>query len=249
MEYALLTDVGKLRENNQDYVNVFKNKKGIVFGIVADGMGGHRGGDVASDMAVSHLGHNFEESEVDEISELREWIIRELSKENDRIVSVSNQFDDLNGMGTTMVGVFFVGSKMMVVNVGDSRCYIYANDELKQLSVDHSLVHELLETGQISPEEAENHPQKNIITQTLGVSQTVQPRVKDFDLVNDAIILLCTDGLTNMVPENEIKDILSNKKMGLETKCHLLIDKANAAGGRDNITALLFSTKDNGGNH
>ena len=194
-------------------------------------------------------GHNFEESEVDEISELREWIIRELSKENDRIVSVSNQFDDLNGMGTTMVGVFFVGSKMMVVNVGDSRCYIYANDELKQLSVDHSLVHELLETGQISPEEAENHPQKNIITQTLGVSQTVQPRVKDFDLVNDAIILLCTDGLTNMVPENEIKDILSNKKMGLETKCHLLIDKANAAGGRDNITALLFSTKDNGGNH
>ncbi|GAQ00545.1 protein phosphatase [Companilactobacillus farciminis] len=111
MEYALLTDVGKLRENNQDYVNVFKNKKGIVFGIVADGMGGHRGGDVASDMAVSHLGHNFEESEVDEISELREWIIRELSKENDRIVSVSNQFDDLNGMGTTMVGVFLLDPK------------------------------------------------------------------------------------------------------------------------------------------
>lgn len=154
MEYALLTDVGKLRENNQDYVNVFKNKKNIVFGIVADGMGGHRGGDVASDMAVSHLGHNFEESEVDDIAELREWIIRELSKENDRIVSVSNQFDDLNGMGTTMVGVFFIGEKMMVVNVGDSRCYIYTDDNLKQLSVDHSLVHELLETGQISPEEA-----------------------------------------------------------------------------------------------
>ncbi|AUI71416.1 Stp1/IreP family PP2C-type Ser/Thr phosphatase [Companilactobacillus alimentarius] len=248
MKYALLTDVGKLRENNQDYVNVFKNKKGIVFGIVADGMGGHRGGDVASDMAVSHLGHNFEESEVNNITELREWIISELSKENDRIVSVSNQFDDLSGMGTTMVGVFFIDEKMMVVNVGDSRCYIYTNNELKQLSVDHSLVHELLETGQISPEEAENHPQKNIITQTLGVSQTVQPRVKNFDLIDDSIILLCTDGLTNMVPENEIKDILA-KDITLEAKCHILIDKANAAGGRDNITALLFSTNEDGGKH
>ncbi|WP_334328480.1 Stp1/IreP family PP2C-type Ser/Thr phosphatase [Companilactobacillus sp. HBUAS59699] len=245
MDYALLTDVGKLRENNQDYVNVFKNKKGIVFGIVADGMGGHRGGDVASDMAVSHLGHNFEESEITDLEDLREWVLKEISKENDRIVSVSNQFDDLNGMGTTMVGVFFVGTKMMVVNVGDSRCYVYHDDELEQLSVDHSLVHELLETGQISPEEAENHPQKNIITQTLGVSQTVQPRVKNFDIIDDSIILLCTDGLTNMVPEDEIKSVLS-QKIGLESKCHILIDKANQAGGRDNITALLFASGNGG---
>ncbi|WP_125565100.1 Stp1/IreP family PP2C-type Ser/Thr phosphatase [Companilactobacillus insicii] len=245
MDYALLTDVGKLRENNQDYVNVFKNKRGIVFGIVADGMGGHRGGDVASDMAVSHLGHNFEESEITDLEDLREWVLKEISKENDRIVSVSNQFDDLNGMGTTMVGVFFVGEKMMVVNVGDSRCYVYHDDELKQLSVDHSLVHELLETGQISPEEAENHPQKNIITQTLGVSQTVQPRVKNFDIINDSIILLCTDGLTNMVPEDEIKSVLT-QKIGLEAKCHILIDKANQAGGRDNITALLFASGNGG---
>ncbi|MFD1417221.1 Stp1/IreP family PP2C-type Ser/Thr phosphatase [Companilactobacillus keshanensis] len=246
MDYALLTDVGKLRKNNQDYVNVFKNKKDVIFGIVADGMGGHRGGDVASDMAVSHLGHNFEQSDINDLDDLREWIIKEISKENDRIVSVSNQFDDLNGMGTTMVGVFFVDKKMMVVNVGDSRCYIYHDKKLEQLSVDHSLVHELLETGQISPEEAENHPQKNIITQTLGVSQTVQPRIKNFNLINDAIILLCTDGLTNMVPEKEIKKILS-EKISLDAKCHILIDKANQAGGRDNITALLFASG-NGGN-
>ncbi|APX72587.1 Stp1/IreP family PP2C-type Ser/Thr phosphatase [Companilactobacillus allii] len=245
MDYALLTDVGKLRENNQDYVNVFKNKKGIVFGIVADGMGGHRGGDVASDMAVSHLGHNFEESEIDDLDSLREWTIKEISKENDRIVSVSNQFDDLNGMGTTMVGVFFVEETMMVVNVGDSRCYVFHDDEFDQLSVDHSLVHELLETGQISPEEAKNHPQKNIITQTLGVSQTVQPRIKNFDVIDDSIILLCTDGLTNMVSDEEIKEVLS-QKIGLESKCRVLIDKANKAGGRDNITALLFASKNGG---
>ncbi|MQS88669.1 Stp1/IreP family PP2C-type Ser/Thr phosphatase [Companilactobacillus mishanensis] len=245
MDYALLTDVGKLRENNQDYVNVFKNKKGIIFGIVADGMGGHRGGDVASDMAVSHLGHTFEETDISDLDDLREWVIKEISKENDRIISVSNQFDDLSGMGTTMVGVFFVEKTMMVVNVGDSRCYRYHNGELEQLSVDHSLVHELLETGQISPEEAENHPQKNIITQTLGVSQTVQPRIKNFDDVDDSIILLCTDGLTNMVTEAEIKSVLS-QKLSLDAKCHLLIEKANQAGGRDNITALLFTSEDGG---
>lgn len=245
MDYALLTDVGKLRKNNQDYVNVFKNKQNVIFGIVADGMGGHRGGDVASDMAVSHLGHNFEQSEVSNLDDLREWIIKEISKENDRIISVSNQFDDLNGMGTTMVGVFFVGKKMMVVNVGDSRCYIFYDHKLEQLSVDHSLVHELLETGQISPEEAENHPQKNIITQTLGVSQTVQPRIKNFDTIDHSIILLCTDGLTNMVPEDEIKAILE-KNISLDAKCHLLIDKANQAGGHDNITALLFASENGG---
>ena len=245
MDYALLTDVGKLRENNQDYVNVFKNQKEIIFCIVADGMGGHRGGDVASDMAVSHLGHTFEETDIDNIDDLREWIIKEISKENDRIISVSNQFDDLNGMGTTMVGVFFTPDKMIVVNVGDSRCYIYTAGKLDQLSVDHSLVHELVETGQISPEEAENHPQKNIITQTLGVSQTVQPRIKNFDLVNDSIVLLCSDGLTNMVSEAEIAEVLS-RDISLDAKCHILIDKANQAGGRDNITALLFALEDGG---
>lgn len=245
MDYALLTDVGKKRENNQDYVNVFKNKKGIIFGIVADGMGGHRGGDVASDMAVSHLGHTFEETKITDVDELREWIIKEISKENDRIISVSNQFDDLNGMGTTMVGVFFTDEKMMVVNVGDSRCYIYHQGKLEQLSVDHSLVHELVETGQISPEEAQNHPQKNIITQTLGVSQTVQPRIKNFQLLDDAIILLCSDGLTNMVSEAEIADVLS-RNISLDAKCHLLIEKANSAGGRDNITTLLFGPENGG---
>ncbi|WP_125768711.1 Stp1/IreP family PP2C-type Ser/Thr phosphatase [Companilactobacillus furfuricola] len=245
MDYALLTDVGKLRENNQDYVNVFKNQKDIIFGIVADGMGGHRGGDVASDMAVSHLGHTFEETNISDVDDLREWIIKEISKENDRIISVSNQFDDLNGMGTTMVGVFFTSDKMMVVNVGDSRCYIFHQGKLEQLSVDHSLVHELVETGQISPEEAENHPQKNIITQTLGVSQTVQPRIKNFDLIDNAIILLCSDGLTNMVSDAEIADVLS-RDISLDEKCHILIDKANEGGGRDNITALLFASETGG---
>ncbi|WP_129045095.1 Stp1/IreP family PP2C-type Ser/Thr phosphatase [Companilactobacillus metriopterae] len=246
MKYAFLTDVGKQRENNQDYVNVFKNKKDIIFGIVADGMGGHRGGDVASDMAVSHLGNAFEDTKLDTADSIREWILAELSRENDRIVSVSNQFEDLYGMGTTMVGVFFVDGKMLVVNVGDSRCYVLYENKLEQLSVDHSLVHELLETGQISEEEAENHPQKNIITQTLGVSQTVQPRVKDFEIPDDAIVMLCTDGLTNMVTPEQITKILSSKGT-LETKCQKLIKMANKAGGNDNITALLI-TSDKGGN-
>lgn len=239
MKTAYLTDIGKKRQSNQDYVNVFTNTQGAILGIVADGMGGHRGGDVASDMAVSHIGHDFEKTELVNLDTLQAWITTELERENGRIIEVSNQFADLNGMGTTMVGVVIFEKKMLVANVGDSRCYLLRDGELTQLSFDHSLVNELVKSGEISEAEAKNHPQKNIITQTLGVNNKVSPTSKIFNIQKNDLLLLCSDGLTNMVSESKIKEILS-KDILLEDMCKELIEQANIGGGLDNITALVM---------
>lgn len=239
MKTAYLTDIGKKRQSNQDYVNVFTNTQGAILGIVADGMGGHRGGDVASDMAVSHIGHDFEKTELVNLDTLQAWITTELERENGRIIEVSNQFADLNGMGTTMVGVVIFEKKMLVANVGDSRCYLLRDGELTQLSFDHSLVNELVKSGEISEAEAKNHPQKNIITQTLGVNNKVSPTLKIFNIQKNDLLLLCSDGLTNMVSESKIKEILS-KDILLEDMCKELIEQANIGGGLDNITALVM---------
>lgn len=239
MKTAFLTDIGKKRESNQDYVNVFKNKANVLFGIVADGMGGHLGGDVASDMAVSHIGHDFEKSDFDDLAKIEKWLLSELKNENQRIIEASNQFSDLTGMGTTMVGVAILKEEVLVANVGDSRCYLYQNDELRQLSFDHSLVNELVESGEISEEEARVHPQKNIITQTLGVNKNIKPESNIFHIKDSDLLLLCTDGLTNMVSNEDIAAVLG-QDIDLKDKCKKLIDMANEVGGLDNVTVLII---------
>lgn len=239
MRTAFLTDIGMKRESNQDYVNVFKNKAGIIFAIVADGMGGHQGGDVASDMAVSHIGHDFESNNFQDLNEIEKWLLSELHKENQQIIDTSNQFSDLSGMGTTMVSVTLVDKQILVANVGDSRCYLYRDNEIKQLSFDHSLVNELVESGEISEEEARFHPQKNVITQTLGVNKSINPATKILDVRVGDLLLLCSDGLTNMLSNQEISNILS-QKIDIQEMCKKLVEKANSAGGMDNITVLIL---------
>lgn len=243
MKTAFLTDIGKKRENNQDYVNVFKNKSDVVFGIVADGMGGHLGGDVASDMAVSHLGHDFEKSDFNDLTKIEDWLLGELKSENQRIIETSNQFSDLTGMGTTIVGVALLNKQILVSNVGDSRCYVYQKGNLKQLSFDHSLVNELVESGEISEEEARVHPQKNIITQTLGVNNKVKPESNIFDINSGDLLLLCTDGLTNMISNEDIANVLAEDS-NIDVKCEKLVHMANEAGGLDNITVLIIEVED-----
>ncbi|MDO1605546.1 Stp1/IreP family PP2C-type Ser/Thr phosphatase [Lactobacillus sp. YT155] len=239
MKTAFLSDIGRKRTSNQDYVNTFTNQRDITLAIVADGMGGHKGGDVASDMAVSHIGHDFEKTDLGDLSTIKEWITSELEKENSRIIEASQQFSDLNGMGTTMVSAIIIDNQVLVSNVGDSRCYLLRDGELKQLSFDHSLVNELVRSGELTKEEARNHPQKNIITQTLGVNSNVKSESNIFDLAEDDVLLLCSDGLTNMVSEDMIKEILL-ENVTLKEQCKKLIQKANNAGGLDNITALII---------
>ena len=244
MKYAYLSNKGRVRTSNQDYVGIFKNNQEAVLTIVADGVGGNKGGGVASEMAVSHIGYLFETSNVDTVSDASDWLRTQLQIENKKILQTSKHFDNLNGMGTTIVLALFVAQRVVVANLGDSRCYEFNTIEgLKQLSTDHSLVNELVKLGEITPQEARNHPQKNVITKTLGISESAEPEIKDFDIKNQDEFLLCTDGLTNFVDDNQLSKILGQKD-SLETKVNHLIDLANAAGGSDNITALIVQIEE-----
>lgn len=240
MKVAYQTDVGSVRENNEDYVGVFKNKSDISFVMVADGIGGHLGGDVASKMAVSHMGFRFEETDFGEPSDAIKWITKEVEMENKKIIEKSNQYEDLSGMGTTMVCAVFFEDKFIVANIGDSRGYLLRAGQFYQLTEDHSLVNELIKRGELSAEDAKNYPQKNMITRSLGISSDADADIAVNDSEPGDLLVLCTDGLTNMVSDSEMKTVLENSK-SLEEKCEELIRMANKAGGLDNITVLLVN--------
>ncbi|MFD0896238.1 Stp1/IreP family PP2C-type Ser/Thr phosphatase [Loigolactobacillus binensis] len=239
MKFAYRTDVGQRRANNEDYVSVYQNVAGVQFAIVADGMGGHLGGDVASAMAVLHIGYDFEQTEFDKVEPIISWLVAELQKENEHILNKSQQYPDLSGMGTTFVAAIYYENEFIIANIGDSRAYLYREAQLKQLTEDHSLVNELVKHGQLSAEAAKHHPQKNIITRTLGVSEQADADVVVRRSQHGDYILLCSDGLTNMVTDEQIATILASPR-SLELKCQALIDAANTGGGLDNITALLL---------
>lgn len=239
MKYAYLSDKGQVRKTNQDYVGIFKNDSNSILTIVADGVGGNRGGDVASEMAVSHIGYLFETSDVNNVKDAKDWLVRQLAVENHKILQASKHYKNLNGMGTTIVLALFIGKQVVVANLGDSRCYLFNSKVgLKQLSTDHSLVNELVKMGKITPEEAQNHPDKNVITKTLGISDQAEAEIKVFDIREGDELLLCTDGLTNFVSNDMIKNVLMST-VDLEQKVSQLVEMANHAGGYDNITTLL----------
>ncbi|MCH4058066.1 Stp1/IreP family PP2C-type Ser/Thr phosphatase [Lapidilactobacillus gannanensis] len=238
MDVTYLTDIGKKRANNQDYVAAFQNKAGVLFAIVADGMGGHLGGDVASEMAVSQIGHDFKLTDLHDSQQLSDWLQNELTDENDRIINASSRFADLNGMGTTFVAIMIWQQHYLMTNIGDSRGYLWRDQQLTQITEDHSLVNELVKYGKISPEEAKHHPQKNVITRTLGVSKDVQPDFREGEWQANDLFLLCSDGLTNMVPDELITDILKAEVPNKE-RAQRLVVQANANGGLDNITVLM----------
>ncbi|NUG67416.1 Stp1/IreP family PP2C-type Ser/Thr phosphatase [Lactobacillus mellis] len=244
MDIAFKTDIGQQRKTNQDYVQFYRNRSGIVFAVVADGMGGHRGGGVASDMVVNHFGQAFQKNNLQDIQEVSHWANEILTLENQRVVELSQQKTELTGMGTTIVGAFVFPEKVLVFNVGDSRCYLFSQHKLRQLSFDHSLVNELLISGAITEQEAKNHPNKNIITQSLGVSPNVSPTFGTFSLQTNDQLLLCSDGLTNMVDNEQLAAVLQQTSTA-QQKCDLLIKMANEAGGTDNITALIIDIQDN----
>lgn len=240
MEVAYRTSIGKQRNDNEDYVDVFTNKAGKHLAIIADGIGGHQGGDVASAMAVSHLGHEFEQTKLTTPDAARQWIATEITAENQSIIDKSNQFADLNGMGTTLVAALYFTEEVVIANIGDSRAYLLRDDELRQLTEDHSLVNELVKRGEISRQAARHHPQKNVIIRSLGISDDARFDLNTYPLVLGDQLLLCTDGLTNMVDDHQIQAVLTSDQTPKE-KCDQLIDMANAAGGLDNITVLLLT--------
>ena len=232
------TDVGQKRKMNQDYVFASSDPIGNLpnLFVVADGMGGHNAGDYASSHAVSVV--------VEEIRQDRDFnpvkVIRHaIESANREIIEQAQKDEKLNGMGTTMVVSTIVGQYAYVANVGDSRLYV-ANRELQQITRDHSLVQEMVRMGEISAEEARNHPDKNIITRALGAERTVDVDFFDLKLEPESVILMCSDGLSNMVEDSRIKEILSRRDQALDERGRTLIGEANRNGGKDNIAIVLI---------
>ena len=238
MEISLLTDVGQKRTNNQDYANQFVNRAGMIMILLADGMGGHRAGNIASERAVTDLGAAWVDTQIDSINGVREWFAEHLETENQKVHQFG-QDEEYKGMGTTLEALAIIGTQAIYAHVGDSRIGLVRGDSYRQLTSDHSLVNELLKAGQITPEEAERHPQRNIITQSIGQRSEVQPDVGMISLEDDDYIILNSDGLSNMISESEIYDIMTSD-LSLSEKAETLIRFANNAGGLDNITVALI---------
>ena len=230
------TDVGRLRTMNQDYVfadnNQIGNLKNLL--IVADGMGGHLGGDYASIFVVENLVRlAYEIKEKEPVSILTECI----SKVNELLWLEAQNNDDLFNMGTTLVAATVLNDKLYVANVGDSRLYLI-DDDIKQITRDHSLVEELVIRGDITKSEARIHPDKNKITRAIGIERSVKIDFFECDLTSKSKILLCSDGLTNMITDEEIFDIAVQNR-DLSEICSMLVLRANEEGGRDNISVVM----------
>lgn len=237
MKISLITDIGQKRSNNQDFINKFDNKKGITLVILADGMGGHRAGNIASEMTVTDLGKEWVQTEFTELSQIRDWLLETIELENQRVYQMG-QTEDYKGMGTTVEAVVLVDNSAIFAHVGDSRIGLVQNAQYKLLTSDHSLVNELVKAGQISEEEAASHPQKNIITQSIGQASPLEVDLGIKVLEKNDYLVINSDGLTNMVTNDEIVEILS-RTLSLDEKNKALIDLANERGGLDNITIAL----------
>ena len=238
MEISILTDVGQRRTNNQDYANQYKNKAGKSMIFLADGMGGHRAGNIASEMAVTDLGAAWVATEISTINEVREWFAENLEKENQQIHRIG-QDEEHKGMGTTLEALAIIDDQVLFAHVGDSRIGLVRNGEYHQMTSDHSLVNALLKAGQITEEEAAHHPQRNIITQSIGQKDELQPDFGMLTVEAGDFIVINSDGLTNMISGDEIRDIVVSN-LSVEEKAKTLVRFANNAGGLDNITVVLI---------
>ena len=231
------TDVGQKRKMNQDYVFVSKDPVGNLpnLFVVADGMGGHNAGDFASSHAVQILVDEIrKDADFNPIKVLRHAI----ETANMEILERAQQDEALKGMGTTMVVATIVGHYAYVANVRDSRLYLIQG-QIRQVTRDHSLVQEMVRMGELKPEEARNHPDKNIITRALGAERTVDIDFFDLKMEPDSTILMCSDGLSNMVEDSKIEEIILDKTEELPRKGEELLEEANRNGGKDNIAVIL----------
>ncbi|MGZ5307592.1 MAG: Stp1/IreP family PP2C-type Ser/Thr phosphatase [Solirubrobacterales bacterium] len=228
-EHAHKTDTGRQRNANED--SYFA--RAPIFA-VADGMGGAQAGEVASSIAARAFEKNLDESKSAERQ------LKEIAQQaNTEIHELAEKDSSRAGMGTTLTTALLRGDEVSIAHVGDSRAYVFRDGELKQLTKDHSLVEELRRQGRLTDEEAEEHPQRSIITRALGPEDKVKIDTLSFAARDDDVFLLCSDGLTTMVGEEQIGEILADAK-SLKSAVTKLIEAANSAGGRDNITAVAF---------
>jgi PPM family protein phosphatase len=234
------TDRGRVRQHNEDNGGTFINRDGQHLCVVADGMGGHRAGDVASSMAIKQLEEMWSRSSgIETASHAEDWLKDSILQINQILFKHSQEHIECEGMGTTIVAAIATPLFSTVANIGDSRCYILNDTGFQQLTEDHSLVNELVRTGQISREDAEHHPRKNVLLRALGTEQEVKMDIRTIMFEEGDVLLLCSDGLSNKVTTEEMLEILKNEEE-LEEKASRLIHLANEHGGEDNITLCIL---------
>ena len=237
MKSFAITDVGLKRKDNQDYV--YCTEEGIghlpnLF-VVADGMGGHNAGDTASRTCVETLCDHIENSDLTTpVSILNEAVMAAHAK----VLVLARSFPEFEGMGTTLVAATIIDNTLYTANIGDSRLYIL-RDSLRQITEDHSLVEEMVKSGEIEKNEVRSHPNRNIITRALGIGKDIRPDYFEIELEPDDIILMCSDGLTNMLEDSEIEYMIKKNRGNPDKAAMELLTRANESGGRDNITILI----------
>ncbi|PCI06899.1 MAG: protein phosphatase [Gammaproteobacteria bacterium] len=240
------TDIGLLRDHNEDAIAC---EETIALAIVADGMGGHRGGEMASAITVSTILETItektkaihtDETDDDTGYSAESMIVHEaISQANTNVYNSSLTNAQYRGMGTTIVVALFYDNRYTVAHVGDSRLYRLRDGELEQITRDHSLMQELIERGFYTTEQARNSLNKNLVTRAIGIDETVQVDIQEDIAMVDDIYLLCSDGVTDMIEDDLIKTAMVNNSNDLETAATEIIRLANEAGGKDNISALL----------
>jgi len=240
MKVFAKTDIGKAREMNQDYYYISTPEDKINLYILADGMGGYKGGEVASKIATatvkSYIESNFEKVAYDK-EEILKLIKSAIEYANMVVYEKSKENEELEGMGTTLEVCLIYNNKAYIGHLGDSRIYRIRGEFIRKLTTDHSYVQKLVKDGTISKEEAEHHPKKNMLTKALGCTPFVEPDITVKGFIKDDVILICSDGLTNMIGDSEIYKIV---KQNPEIAAQELVKKANEAGGYDNITVIII---------
>lgn len=237
MEIQLGTDVGQRRLNNEDYVGNFVNKAGQPLVLLADGMGGHQAGDIASKKVVEDIGQQWKYSLKMTVEQVQTWLTEQIHFENDRLLKLWEENEALYGMGTTLVALAFIDTKAVLVHVGDSRAYAWTQEDLHLLTEDHSLVNMLLKSGEITEEMAAHHPKRHMLTSTVGMESKIEIETSVQETQQKGF-LLCSDGLSNMLTAKEMLACLEKEATPL-ARVQALLQKANQAGGLDNITVAL----------
>ena len=245
MKSFYLTDTGRVRSHNEDSVTIVKNASNEHLMIVADGMGGHRAGEIASSMVVTHIGTRFSSiptigSKLDAVN----WIKENIDEVNANIIKYGEENPEAKGLGTTAVMALLTNEFLIFANVGDSSGFVLKDGKLHKITKEHTLVNFLVETGELTEEEAVNHPKKNVLMKALGAGDKQDIDIFEVDPNVDAI-MLCSDGLTNMLTKEQIEKVLVEEEITEEEKLIKLIKKCNARGGTDNIS-IAYLVKDSG---
>ena len=232
---GMLSDIGLVRKLNEDYLGSVEDDKKRLY-VVADGMGGHNAGEIASKIAVeSTIEYVNTQAEFDDLGNI---LSNAIKFANNKIYQHALSDSNTAGMGTTITACLIYNGKTIIANVGDSSCFVIKEDGITKVTKDHSFVQQLLDNGTITEEKARNHPNKNIITRSLGTNELVEVDLFDVDLTNVIKCILCTDGLTNDVTYAEMYDIIMENDN--VSSCEMLVNLSKSKGGRDNISVIVF---------